>query len=97
MPKKIWPTSYLVIIFIIFISSYLFINQTARINKSNFSFTCFFLGAGFMLIETKCITEIAKIYGSTWMVISVVIASILFLAYGKYFVENKKSNFHEEY
>jgi len=81
MPRKIWPTSYLVIIFIMFISSYLFINQTARIDKSNFSFTCFFLGAGFMLIETKGITELALVYGSTWFVVSIVISFILIMAY----------------
>ena len=40
-----------------------------------------FLGAGFMLVETKCITEIAKIYGSTWMVTSIVIATILIMAF----------------
>ena len=34
-----------------------------------------------MLVETKCITEIAKIYGSTWMVTSIVIAAILIMAF----------------
>ena len=34
-----------------------------------------------MLVETKCITEIAKIYGGTWMVTSIVIAAILIMAF----------------
>lgn len=34
-----------------------------------------------MLIETKSITELALVYGSTWLVTSVVIAAILLLAY----------------
>tara|TARA_Y100001958_G_C20927726_1_gene339350 strand:- start:62 stop:529 length:468 start_codon:yes stop_codon:yes gene_type:complete len=34
-----------------------------------------------MLMETKGITELAKIYGSTWIVVSVVITSILSMAY----------------
>ena len=34
-----------------------------------------------MLVETKCITEIAKIYGSTWMVTCFVIAAILIMAF----------------
>ena len=34
-----------------------------------------------MLVETKCITEIAKIYGSTWMVTSFVIGAILIMAF----------------
>ena len=42
---------------------------------------CFFLGVGFMLMETKGITELAKIYGSTWVVVSVVITAILSMAY----------------
>ena len=34
-----------------------------------------------MLVETKCITEMAKIYGSTWMVTSIVIAVVLMMAF----------------
>ena len=34
-----------------------------------------------MLIETKSITEIAKYYGSTWLVTSFVIISILIMAF----------------
>lgn len=39
----------------------------------------FFLGGAFLLIETKGITELALIFGTTWIVTSVVIASILAL------------------
>ena len=46
-----------------------------------FSFPSFFLGVGFMLMETKGITELAKIYGSTWFVVSIVITAILSMAY----------------
>ena len=34
-----------------------------------------------MLVETKGITEIAKIYGSTWIVVSIVIAAVLFMSF----------------
>lgn len=37
----------------------------------------FFLGAGFMLIETKSITQAAQLFGSTWLVNSIVFAAIL--------------------
>lgn len=37
----------------------------------------FFLGAGFMLIETKSVTQMAQIFGSSWQVNSVVFAGIL--------------------
>ncbi len=39
----------------------------------------FFLGAGFMLIETKSVTQAAQLFGSTWLVNSVVFAGILVL------------------
>ena len=37
----------------------------------------FFLGAAFLLIEVKGITELALVFGTTWIVSSVVIAAIL--------------------
>lgn len=37
------------------------------------------LGAGFMLIETKAIVQTALLFGSTWMVNTVVIAGVLIL------------------
>ena len=39
----------------------------------------FFLGAGFMLLEVKAIAKLALIFGSTWIVNSVVISAILLL------------------
>jgi hypothetical protein len=41
----------------------------------------FFLGAGFMLIETKAITELGLVFGNTWSVIAVAITSILLMGY----------------
>lgn len=81
MPVKVWPKSYIVILIIIFICSFLFIKKTSSLDKKNFSVTCFFLGAGFMLVETKGITEMALIYGSTWFVITIVIGFILLMAF----------------
>ena len=37
----------------------------------------FLLGAGFMLLETKAITELSLLFGSTWIVNAVVITSFL--------------------
>ena len=39
----------------------------------------FFLGAAFLLIEVKAIVELAIVYGTTWLINSVVISVILFL------------------
>jgi len=81
MPQKVWPKSYIFIIFLIFVSSFFFIHRTSPISRNNFSPVCFFLGAGFMLVETKGITELALVYGSTWFVVSIVIAFVLIMAY----------------
>ena len=40
----------------------------------------FLLGAGFMILETKAITQFALIWGSTWVVASATIASVLIMA-----------------
>ena len=39
----------------------------------------FFLGAGFMLLETKGVTELSLLFGSTWVVNAVVIAAFLLM------------------
>jgi hypothetical protein len=50
-----------------------------RPQTSHFAF--FFLGAGFMLVETKGITEMGLTFGNTWQVIGIVVASILVMAF----------------
>jgi hypothetical protein len=40
----------------------------------------FFLGAGFLLLETKAVTQLSLLFGSTWIVNSVVIAAFLVMA-----------------
>jgi SAM-dependent methyltransferase len=42
----------------------------------------FFLGAGFMLVETKAVVEMALLFGSTWLVNSIVFAGILAMILG---------------
>jgi SAM-dependent methyltransferase len=41
----------------------------------------FFLGAGFMLLETKGVTELSLLFGSTWVVNSVVVAAFLLMGF----------------
>jgi len=48
----------------------------------------FLLGAGFLLMEARNITALALVYGSTWMVTSIVIAVVLVMILAaNYFVE----------
>ena len=81
MSYRIYPISYAILISVIFIISLVFLKKQTKMSYKKFSFTSFFLGVGFMLMETKGITELAKIYGSTWVVVSVVITAILLMAY----------------
>jgi hypothetical protein len=54
-----------------------FIGESPRFSHLSFVF----LGVGFMLVETKGITEMGLTFGNTWQVIGVVIAGILTMAF----------------
>lgn len=81
MPVRKYPLSYAVMILLLLSISVTFIRLFIPHSGSGFSIPCFFLGAGFMLVEAKGITELALVYGSTWIVISIVITSILIMAF----------------
>jgi predicted membrane-bound spermidine synthase len=49
-------------------------------SKRRWSWQFFLLGAGFMLLETKSIIQFALLWGSTWVVASLAIASVLTMA-----------------
>lgn len=63
-----------------------------------FNFHFFFLGAGFMLVETKGITELGLSFGATWIVNSLVIGSILVMIFlANLFLLRSKSKIRLEY
>lgn len=81
MPRRVYPVSYLIMVLQILILALIFgrnfLDETPKFSHLSF----FFLGAGFMLIETKGITEIGLTFGNTWQVIGVVIAAVLIMAF----------------
>jgi len=81
MPKKNYPVSYMIMVLIFITLSMLSIKQIVPGSGETLSVSCFFLGAGFMLVETKGITELGLNFGNTWMTISIVIAGILLMAF----------------
>jgi SAM-dependent methyltransferase len=83
MPVRKYPVSYLVMISLLMAVAVAFIRPVIQTNavRAAVSWPCFLLGAGFMLLETKAITELALFYGSTWIVISIVILAILIMAF----------------
>jgi len=81
MPRRTYPSSYLFLIVMLLGISLLFVRQLVPEARTAWSGPCFFLGAGFMLVETKSITELALVHGSTWSVIGMVIVGILTMAF----------------
>jgi spermidine synthase len=81
MPQRVYPVSYLIMIMQILVLSVLlvgnFVAEAPRFSHLSF----FFLGVGFMLVETKGITEMGLTFGNTWQVIGVVFAGILIMAF----------------
>jgi len=81
MPERIYPFSYLVMVGLVLILTLVLIRSflPGRAHPENVPF--FLLGAGFMLVETKGITELGLTFGNSWQVIGLVIAGIMVMAY----------------
>lgn len=60
-----------------------------RGQPGKWSWDFFLLGAGFMLLETRSITQFALLWGSTWVVASLAIASVLAMALVANYVVSK--------
>ncbi len=95
MFKRSYPVSYALIISLLTVISAFMVFRflpAKRSEREAFSWTCFFLGAGFMLVETKGITELALVWGSTWFVTSIVVACVIVLAFLANLLVEKKGN-----
>ena len=81
LQKSVIPNNYLLVLLILMGLSILVIKKLlpfkATFNLSSGNF--FFLGAAFALLETKGITELGVLLGTTWITNSAVIASVLFM------------------
>ena len=71
------PMNYLVCVASLFLLSFVAIRRTTGLGSIRWPF--FFLGAAFLLVETKAMTELAIFLGSTWTVNFFVIATVLAL------------------
>jgi hypothetical protein len=81
MPRRVYPFSYVVMIGLVLLLSLLMHASFFREKPQTEYLPFFFLGAGFMLVETKAITELGLAFGNTWHVIAIAIASILVMAF----------------
>lgn len=78
------PGHYAAVIAMILAFSAIAVFATLRAQSGSspwaWSWQFFLLGAGFMLLETKAIIQFALLWGSTWVVASLAIASVLTMA-----------------
>ncbi|MGH7896900.1 MAG: hypothetical protein ACREQQ_03050, partial [Candidatus Binatia bacterium] len=81
MPRRVYPLSYVGVVGLILAASLALCLRFLRGESRPGHPAFFFLGAGFMLVETKGITELGLVFGNTWRVIGVVIAAILVMAF----------------
>jgi SAM-dependent methyltransferase len=74
------PQHYLSALALVLAVSTVAVFLVLRGQPGRWSWDFFLLGAGFMLLETRSITQLALLWGSTWVVASLAIASVLAMA-----------------
>ena len=74
------PSHYLAALALVLVVSIVVVLFVLRGQPGAWSWQFFLLGAGFMLLETKSIIQFALLWGSTWVVASLAIASVLSMA-----------------
>lgn len=76
---RIIPTSIWLVLLLFLAGSHVLLSRTLKLpslmNREYFHF--FLLGAGFLLLETKGVTELALLFGSTWVVNAIVIGAFI--------------------
>ena len=83
------PQHYLATLGLVLIVSVAAVLWVLRGQGGRWSWEFFFLGAGFMLLETKAIIQFALLWGSTWVVASLAIAAVLGMALLATFIVSK--------
>jgi SAM-dependent methyltransferase len=83
MVERAYPVTYMIALGMVLLLSYYFVRKTIGftdpIDRSYLPF--FFLGSGFMLVETKAITELGLHLGGTWFVVAAAIMLVLIMAF----------------
>lgn len=76
LQQRTIPTTYIIILAGVLLLSIPLV-RSALPNFRSLNLHFFFMGTAFFLLETKSITEMALLFGSTWIVNAVVISTIL--------------------
>ena len=83
------PAHYLGALALVLVISVASCGLVLRGTAGRWAWEFFLLGAGFMLLETRSITQFALLWGSTWVVASLAIASVLTMALAANFVVSR--------
>ncbi len=89
LSRRFIPRDYLITIGALLAASLAFILLSSRGGGHKVELHFFFLGAGFLLLETKSITTISLYFGTTWFVSMVVILGILLMVLAANFVASR--------
>jgi hypothetical protein len=80
------PSSVILISLVLVIVCWHVMKRTA-VPVSEIAWPFFFLGAGFMLMESQIVSRMALLFGTTWMVNSITISGLLLLIVGANMLE----------
>jgi len=75
IPDHYWKVAAIVVVFTLLLGG----GAIGLKEMRRFDGALFFLGAGFLLLETKSVTEMSLLFGSTWQVNILVFSSVLIL------------------
>jgi hypothetical protein len=87
------PLDYLTTIGVLLALSLLFVFFSADKQRKGIDPHFFFLGAGFLLLETKSITTLSLYFGATWLVSMIVILGVLVMVLLANLVATRMSRF----
>ncbi len=79
--QRFIPFDYLMTIGVLLVISLLFVFLSSGKKSKGVDLHFFFLGAGFLLLETKSITTISLYFGATWFVSMLVILGVLMMVF----------------
>ena len=82
LEKRMYPQTYLILLALVLGVAFFLVRGLLPAQAWQPSaLSYFFLGGGFMLVETKAITELGLLFGNTWQVVGVTIIGVLVMAY----------------
>jgi hypothetical protein len=75
------PSSLCIALLVFVASLWLWQGDQIQNNSPADSVQFFLLGTGFLLLETRAVTQLALLFGTTWIVVTVVITSFLIMSF----------------